>query len=64
MLTFASLLHLIFVRLLLRLGLIGPEYKNVRMHLLKRLPGDPAWLRDRNQYESYQRRHTRGRDAR
>ena len=31
---------------------------------LKRLPGDPAWLRDRNQYESYQRRHTRGGDAR
>ena len=52
-----------FRTFLLRLGLIGPEYKNVRMHLLKRLPGDPAWLRDRNQYESYQRRHTRG-DAR
>ena len=49
---------------LLRLGLIGPEYKNVRMHLLKRLLGDPAWLRDRNQYESYQRRHTRGGVAR
>ena len=31
---------------------------------LKRLPGDPAWLRDRNQYESYQRRHTRGGVAR
>ena len=53
-----------FRTFLLRLGLIGPEYKNVRMHLLKRLPGDPAWLRDRNQYESYQRRHTRGGDAR
>ena len=53
-----------FRTFLLRLGLIGPEYKNVRMHLLKRLPGDPAWLRDRNQYESYQRRHNRGSDAR
>ena len=53
-----------FRTFLLRLGLIGPEYKNVRMHLLKRLPGDPAWLRDRNQYESYQRRHNRGGDAR
>lgn len=53
-----------FRTFLLRLGLIGPEYKNVRMHLLKRLPGDPAWLRDRNQYESYQHRHTRGGDAR
>ena len=53
-----------FRTFLLRLGLIGPEYKNVRMHLLKRLPGDPAWLRDRNQYESYQRRHTHGGDAR
>lgn len=49
-----------FRTFLLRLELIGPEYKNVRMHLLKRLPGDPAWLRDRNQYESYQRRHNRG----
>lgn len=53
-----------FRTFLLRLGLIGPEYKNVRMHLLKRLPGDPAWLHDRNQYESYQRRHNRSGDAR
>lgn len=28
---------------LLRLGLIGNEFKNVRMHLLKRLPGSAAW---------------------
>ena len=28
---------------LLRLGLIGPEFKNVRMHLLKHLPGNTAW---------------------
>lgn len=27
-----------FRTFLLRLGLIGPEYKNVRMHLLKNLP--------------------------
>ena len=53
-----------FRTFLIRLGLIGPAYKNVRMHLLKRLPGDPAWLRDRNQYESSQRRHTRNGDAR
>ncbi len=53
-----------FRTFLLRLGLIGPEYKNVRMHLLKNLPGDKAWRHDRNQYESYQRRHTRGGDAR
>ena len=34
-------------------GSSAPNTKNVRMHLLKRLLGDPAWLRDRNQYESY-----------
>ena len=32
-----------FRTFLLRLGLVGEEYKNVRMHLLKDLPGDPAW---------------------
>ena len=32
-----------FRTFLLRLGLIGPEYKNVRMHLLKNLPGDKAF---------------------
>ena len=25
------------------LGLNGDEFKNVRMHLLKRLPGSSAW---------------------
>ena len=35
-----------FRTFLLRLGLIGPEYKNVRMHLLKNLPGDKAWRHD------------------
>ncbi len=30
---------------LLRLGFIGNEFKNVRMHLLKRLPGSSAWKR-------------------
>jgi len=33
--------------LLLHLGLIGPEFKNVRMHLLKRLPGSAAWRNGR-----------------
>ena len=28
---------------LLRLGLIGPEFKNTRMHLMKRMPGSAAW---------------------
>ena len=32
---------------LLRLGLIGPEFKNVRMHLLKHLPGNTAWKHGR-----------------
>ena len=36
-----------FRTFLLRLGLIGPEYKNVRMHLLKNLPGDKAWRHDK-----------------
>lgn len=38
---------------LLRLGLIGEEYKNVRMHLLKNLDGNAAWRNDPNTYESY-----------
>ena len=41
---------------LLRLGLIGPEYKNVRMHLLKNLPGDKAWRHDRSLYPGNQPR--------
>ena len=32
---------------LLRLGLIGDEYKNCRMHLLKALDGDSAWRKPR-----------------
>lgn len=39
-----------FRTFLLRLGLIGPEYKNVREHLLENLPGDRAWRYDRSQY--------------
>ena len=35
-----------FRTFLLRLGLIGPEYKNVREHLLSKLPGDRAWRYD------------------
>lgn len=40
---------------LLRLGLIGPEYKNVREHLLSNLPGDRAWRYDRSRYPSRNR---------
>ena len=32
---------------LLHLGLIGDEYKNVRAHLLRLMPGDAAWKRGR-----------------
>lgn len=32
---------------LLRLGLIGDEFKNCRMHLMKTLDGDAAWRRPR-----------------
>lgn len=51
-----------FRTFLLRLGLIGPEYKEVREHLLKNLPGDKAWRYDRNQYPCNQapRRHRDG----
>ena len=45
-----------FRTFLLRLGLIGPEYKNVRMHLLKNLPGDKAWRHDKSLYPSNQAR--------
>lgn len=45
-----------FRTFLLRLGLIGPEYKNVRDHLLSNLEGDRAWRYDRDSYESLQRR--------
>ena len=45
-----------FRTFLLRLGLIGPEYKNVREHLLSNLPGDRAWRYDKSQYPSLQNR--------
>ncbi len=48
-----------FRTFLLRLGLIGPEYKNVREHLLANLEGDRAWRYDR----SLNRNH-RAEDAR
>ncbi len=44
-----------FRTFLLRLGLIGPEYKNVREHLLANLEGDPAWRYDRSSYRCLQR---------
>lgn len=39
-----------FRTFLLRLGLIGPEYKNVREHLLSNLEGDRAWRYDKSKY--------------
>lgn len=36
---------------LLRLGMIGDEFKNTRDHLLANLDGDRAWRYDKNQYE-------------
>lgn len=44
-----------FRTFLLRLGLIGPEYKNVREHLLANLEGDRAWRYDRSSYRCLQR---------
>lgn len=41
--------------LLLRLGLIGDEFKNCREHLLKNLKGNAAWRNDPSSYESNQR---------
>ena len=46
-----------FRTFLLRLGLIGPEYKNVREHLLANLPGDRAWRYDSSSYPSLTTRH-------
>lgn len=46
-----------FRTFLLRLGLIGPEYKNVRDHLLESLPGDRAWRYDKSQYPSLARQN-------
>ena len=50
-----------FRTFLLRLGLIGPEYKNVREHLLSNLPGDRAWRYDKAQYPSLQNRRNQER---
>lgn len=36
---------------LLRMGMIGEEYKNTREHLLASLPGDRAWRYDKDHYE-------------
>ena len=52
-----------FRTFLLRLGLIGPEYKNVREHLLANLEGDRTWRYDRSTYECLNRNH-RAEDAR
>lgn len=41
---------------LLRLGFIGDEYKNIRMHLMKNLEGNAAWRNNPESYESYRRR--------
>ena len=49
-----------FRTFLLRLGLIGPEFKNVRKNLLKNLPGDKTWRYDKSLYPSLnQRRNER-----
>ena len=50
-----------FRTFLLRLGLIGPEYKNVREHLLENLPGDRAWRYDKSQYPSLNGQRESGR---
>lgn len=41
-----------FRTFLLRLGLIGPEYKNVRNHLLSNLEGNRAWRYEKSVYEN------------
>jgi len=53
-----------FRTFLLRLGLIGPEYKNVREHLLANLPGDRAWRYDRTKYPSLQNHSQRREESR
>ncbi len=50
-----------FRTFLLRLGLIGPEYKNVREHLLSNLPGDRAWRYNKSHYPSVQNRQNQER---
>ena len=51
-----------FRTFLLRLGLIGPEYKNVRDHLLENLEGDRAWRYDNGSYDCLRRRSGAGRE--
>lgn len=46
-----------FRTFLLRLGMIGPEYKNVREHLLANLEGDRAWRYDKSSYECLRRQN-------
>ena len=48
-----------FRTFLLRLGLIGPEYKNVREHLLENLEGDKAWRYDKSTYQCLHRNDAR-----
>ena len=43
-----------FRTFLLRLGLIGDEYKNVRKHHLANLDGDKAWRYDKSTYACLQ----------
>ena len=43
---------------LLRLGMIGDEFKTTREHLLKNLSGNAAWRDDPNTYESYRNRRS------
>lgn len=47
-----------FRTFLLRLGLIGPEYKNVRKHLLENLDGDKAWRYEKSQYTCLNQQRT------
>lgn len=47
-----------FRTFLLRLGLIGPEFKNVRNHLLSNLEGDRAWRYDKSSYECLRRENS------
>lgn len=51
-----------FRTFLLRLGLIGAEYKNVRKHLLANLEGDLAWRYDKSQYACLNRRSPEDRE--
>lgn len=51
-----------FRTFLLRLGLIGSEYKNVRNHLLENLEGDRAWRYDKSSYDCLRQRNEAGRE--